>query len=171
MESIIKTCLFIFFARIADVSMGSLRIIFLGKEKSKLAFIFGFIEIFIWFLVAKDVLAADSPWWVILPYSLGYATGTYVGSLISEKYTSGNLGVQIITSDKDTNVVDHLRENGYAVSVIDVKGKERNSSKYMLFIEIDKKRFDHLRELVKMLDPKAFIVVNDTKYVQNGYFK
>lgn len=171
MWGILGTCIYIFVARIADVSFGSLRIIFLGKGKSKAAFILGFIEVFIWFLVAKDVLSSSSPWWVIIPYCFGYATGTYVGSLISERFTSGNLGVQIVTSDKDTKVVDVLRENGYAVSVIDVKGKDKDSSKYMLFIEINKKHFDHLKELVKEVDSRAFIVVNDTKYVQNGYFK
>ena len=41
----------------------------------------------------------------------------------------------------------------------------------MLFIEINKKRIDHLNKLIKSLDEKAFIVVNETKLVQNGYIK
>ena len=64
-----------------------------------------------------------------------------------------------------------IRKEGYAVSVIDVKGQDKDKEKYMLFIEIDKKRFDHLRNLIKELDEKAFIVVNETRMVQNGYFK
>lgn len=165
------TCLTIFFARIMDVSLGSLRIIFLGKEKSFLAFCFGFFEILIWFIVAKDALVQGSNVWIILSYSLGYAVGTYVGSLLSEHFIKGTLGVQIVTSDKNPDVIKTIREHGFAVSAIDIKGKDRDSSKYMLFIEINKKRFDILRNLVKQTDPKAFIVVNDTKYVQNGYFK
>ena len=66
-------------------------------------------------------------------------------------------------------MIETLRKEGYAVSVINVKGQEED--KLMLFIEIDKKRFSHLQSIVKELDDKAFLVVNETKMVQNGYFK
>lgn len=164
-------CLIIFFARIMDVTLGSLRIIFLGKEKSFFAFCFGFLEIFIWFMVAKDALTKGDNWWVVLAYCSGYAVGTYIGSLISQHFIKGTLGVQIVTSSRDDEMIHSLRKNGYAVSAIDIRGRDKNSNKYMLFLEINKKRFDSLRYLVKELDPTAFVVVNDTKYVQNGYFK
>ena len=67
-------------------------------------------------------------------------------------------------------MINVLRKEGYAVSVIDVKG-QNNQGKYMLFIEITNKNFDHLQKVVKQIDPKAFIVVNETKFVQNGYLK
>ena len=164
-------CLMIFFARICDVSLGTVRIIMVGKGKSNLAFLIGFVEIAIWFMVAKDALSGtiDSPW-IMISYSAGYACGTYLGSIVSEKFVHGNLGVQVVTSDQNQKIIEAIRNEGYAVSVIDVKGKE-NTGKYMMFIEINKKRFDHLSALIKELDPKAFIVVNETKYVQNGYLK
>lgn len=165
------TCIMIFFARILDVSLGSVRIILLGKEKSKLAFWIAFLEIFIWFVIAKDALASGNNLWIAFSYCLGYATGTYIGSIISEHFIKGTLGVQIVTTHHDMSVIDSIRKEGFAVSAIDIKGKEKENSKYMLFLEINKKRFDHLRNLVKRLDPTAFVVVNDTKYVQNGYFK
>ena len=67
-------------------------------------------------------------------------------------------------------MINTLRKEGYAVSVIDVKGQD-NKGKYMLFIEINNKNFDHLKDIVKSIDEKAFIVVNETKFVQNGYLK
>lgn len=169
--NIFITCIIIFVARIMDVSLGSLRIIFLGKEKSLLAFCFGFLEIFIWFIVAKDALVNGDNWFIVMAYCLGYAVGTYIGSLLSEKFIKGTLGVQVVTSNHDAAIVDEIRKNGFAVSAIDIKGKDSKVSKYMLFMEVNKKRFDTLRRLVKRLDPSAFVVVNDTKYVQNGYFK
>ena len=68
-------------------------------------------------------------------------------------------------------MINRIRLEGYGVSVVDVKGREDHVDKYMLFIEIDKKRISGLKLLIKRLDPKAFMVVNETKYVQNGYFK
>ena len=106
---------------------------------------------------------------MIVVYAGGFASGTYIGSFISEHFIEGNFGVQVITNKED--LVKFLRDNGYGVSVIDIKGHDIEQEKYMLFIEINKKKFDHLKTMIKKYDPKAFIVVNETKYVQNGYFR
>lgn len=169
MTEVILTCTFIIGARILDVSFGTLRIIFVGKGKSSLSFIFSFLEVFIWFMVARNVLSGDSPLWYAFPYSIGYAMGTYIGSYINEKFVGGTLGVQVITTTQNQEILEAIRKNGYALSAIRVEG--RDEDKYMLFMEINKKRFDSLEKLIKSLDQNAFIVVNETRYVQNGYFK
>ncbi len=165
-------CFKIFIARICDVSIGTIRIILIGKGRSIIAFFIAFIEVCIWFSVARDALSGNvsSPW-IMIAYAGGYATGTFLGTIVSNKFVRGNFGVQVVTSDANDEIVEAIRKEGYAVSVVDVKGKDVNTGKYMMFIEIDKKHFDHLNDLIKRLDPKAFIVVNETKYVQNGYIK
>ena len=77
--------------------------------------------------------------------------------------------MQVIT-DK-IELIKNLRDNGYAVSEIEIKGYDNSSEKYMLFIEIDKNNFSDLQKLIKKYDKKAFLVVNETKYVQNGYLR
>ncbi len=164
-------CLKIFFARILDVSLGTTRMIVSVKGKKIYAAIIGFFEVFIWFLVARDALNVEvKTMFIPLSYALGYATGTFIGGLISEKVISGNLTVQIILSNQNTEIIDIIREKGYAVSVIDAKG-QNDDKKYMLFMEINKNKLSKLKELIKTLDEKAFIVVNETKLVQNGYLK
>lgn len=167
----IFTCLLIFLGRIVDVSLGSIRIILLGKGKSFVAFCTSFIEILVWFIISKDALSSKFNIWVLLSYSFGFAAGTFIGSKLAERFIKGTFGIQIITSNKNNEVILKLRNEGYAVSVIDVKGMDENRDKYMLFIEINKNKFNEIRELVRNIDRKAFIVVNDTRYVQNGYFK
>ena len=163
-------CVKIFFVRIFDVSLGTVRMIVTVKGKTWLASLIGFIEVLIWFLVVKEALNTDSTSiFVALSYAGGYATGTLVGGFLSKRFISGNLGVQVVLSNRDDEIINKIRENGYAVSVMDVKGQD--DLKYMLFIEINKKRIDHLKKLIKTLDEKAFIVVNETKLVQNGYIK
>ena len=90
---------------------------------------------------------------------------------IIQKFIDGNLTIQAILSNNDDNIVNSIRKAGYAVSVIDVKGLDSEQPKYMLFMEINKKRLTHLKKLIKDLDERAFIVVNETKMVHNGYFK
>lgn len=170
--SILILCLKIFFVRIIDVSLGTVRTIITVKGRRVLASMVGFIEVFVWFLIVREALNTDeTSLWIAISYSLGFATGTYIGSVLSDIFISGTLGLQVVTSRENDDMVHTLRENGYAVTVLDVRGKDKENGKYMLFIEIDKRRLTHLKNLIKSLDQTAFIVVNETKYVQNGYFK
>lgn len=164
-------CIKVFLARIIDVSLGTCRTIVTVKGKKLLASTIGFFEILVWFMVAREALNTDETSIVIaISYALGFATGTYIGGWLSSKFIKGTLGVQVITSSKDDTTVDVLRQKGYAVSVMNVQGQDKENERYMLFMEIDKKKFKHLKSLIKMLDEKAFIVVNETREVENGYF-
>ena len=163
-------CLKIFFVRILDVSLGTLRTVITVKGKSLYASLVGFFEVFVWFIIVKEALNTDeTSIWIAISYSLGFATGTFIGSILSQKFITGNLSVQVITDKAYPNMVDKLRNEGYGVTVMDVEGKDVTKEKYMLFIEINNKSFNHLRHLVKSIDNNAFIVVNETKYVQNGF--
>ena len=164
-------CLKVFFARIIDVSLGTFRTIITVKGKSVYASLIGFIEVLVWFLVVKEALnTPETGIWVGISYALGFATGTFIGSKLSQKFIKGNLSVQVITGNNNEHLIDILRENGYAVSVMDINGKNKEEDKYMLFIEISNHKLNHLQKMIREIDPKAFIVVNETKYVQNGYF-
>lgn len=164
-------CLKVFFVRIIDVSMGTCRTIVTVKGKKLLASLIGFFEVFIWFVVVKEALNTDSTSiFIALSYAGGYATGTYIGSYLSEKLIKGNFGVQVITSKKDDELIAFLKKSGFGVSVIDVRSEKEHNEKYMLFIEIDKVKFNDLKKIIKKYDPNAFVVVNETKEVYNGYF-
>ncbi|MBE6152118.1 MAG: DUF2179 domain-containing protein [Firmicutes bacterium] len=168
---LLTLCLKIFFVRILDVSLGTVRTIISVKGQNLLASIIGFVEITIWFLVVKEAINTENTsLWIVFSYASGFSVGTYIGGLLSSKFIEGNLGVQIITGEHNYELIDILRKEGYGVTVIDVKG-QNNSGKYMLFIEINNKNFNHLKNIVKKHDSQAFIVVNETKYVQNGYLK
>ena len=165
-------CFKIFFVRIIDVSLGTVRTIITVKGRRTLASMVGFIEVFVWFIIVKEALnTTETSIWIAIAYSFGFATGTYIGSVLSDIFISGTLGVQIVTSNQNNEIIEKIRNEGYGVSVVDVRGKDDHINKYMLFIEIDKKRINSLKTLIKKLDSKAFMVVNETKYVHNGYFK
>lgn len=169
---ILLLCIKIFFVRIIDVSLGTLRTIITVKGKNTLASIVGFIEVFVWFVIAREALntTVDSLW-IAISYSLGFATGTYIGGYLSDKFISGTLSVQVVTSKKNKIILSKLRSEGYGLSVVDILGTDDKIEKYMIFIEIDKKRISNLKKLIKEIDNKAFVVVNETKFVYNGYFK
>jgi len=167
---ILFLCLKIFLIRILDVSLGTFRTIITVKGKSLYASVIGFIEVFIWFMIVREALNTDvDSVWIAISYSLGFATGTYIGSLISNRFIKTTFSFEVITANED--MVSILREKGYAVTVVDVKGKDETKNKYMLLLEIDNNSMNELKHLIKKIDKQAFIIVTETKYVQNGFFK
>ena len=168
--NILLLCIKIFFVRILDVSLGTIRTIITIKGKAIIAALVGFIEVFVWFLIVREALNTDiTSIWIAVSYSLGFATGTYIGSIISDKFIKGNFSVQVITSNY--NIINDIRNQGYGVTVVNVEGHEKDLEKYMLFIEVTNNRLDNLKQLIKKIDNDAFMIINETKYVQNGYFK
>lgn len=162
-------CIKIFFARLIDVSLGTFRTINTVKGRDLIAALIGLIEITVWFLIVKEALNTDNnSLWIVVSYALGFSVGTYIGGKISKIFIKSNLEVQVILSTKDDEVITQIRNNGYGVTAIEVKGSK--DTKYMLYIQIRNKSLEHLKSLVRKLDKKAFIVVNETKYVENGYF-
>lgn len=160
-------CFKIFSARILDVSIGTVRTVFTVKGKNLIAALIGFIEVLIWFLVAREALTNNVSILIAISYSLGYATGTYIGGFLSKILIKGNLNVQVITNN--STLINELRNEGFAVSVIDIKGKDSN--KFMLVIGINNNRKDLLLNKIKKLDKNAFIYINETIYIQNGFVK
>ena len=169
--SILFLCLKIFIVRIVDVTLGTLRTIITVKDKIFLASVIGFFEVLVWFLIAKEALdTASNSILVGIFYALGFACGTYIGGKLSQRFIKGNLTVQVITTKATPEWLETLRKNGFAVSVMDINQKDNEPDKYMFFIEINKNGFNKLYKLIKQFDKSAFIVVNESKTVINGYF-
>lgn len=136
------------------------------KNKNIIASIIGFIEITVWFLVVKEALNTNNnSIFIVFSYALGFSTGTYIGGLISNKYIKGYVSVQVITTNN--NLENILRKNKYGVTKINIE----NKNQIMLIIQINNKSIDELKQIINKLDSKAFIVINETKYLQNGFIK
>lgn len=161
--NIIMMCLKIFFARIIDVSLGVLRTIALFRNETTKAFIIAFFEVFIWFIIAKEALVNETSILIAIFYSLGYATGTYIGVKISNYFSKGKSTIQII-SDKIN--INKIKSNGYGISTIKME-----DNKKMHIIELNNKNVFNVVNIIKKMDDKAFIIVNDSKYVINGFIK
>ena len=166
---VILLCIKVFFVRILDVTLGTFRTILTVKSKTLQASILGFFEVLVWFLVVREALNSDiDSIWVAIFYSAGFAVGTYLGGMLSQRFIQGNSTLQVIT--KNRKVIDVISGSGYGVTVINAKGYNE-AKKYMLVIEVDNKNIPDVKEIIKKLDKSAFIVVTETKLVHNGYIK
>ncbi|MEA4849650.1 MAG: DUF2179 domain-containing protein [Clostridiaceae bacterium] len=167
--NIVLQALFIFFARIMDVSIGTMRTILLVKGQRKIASVLGFFEVMIYLIVLGKVVGnVDKPV-LILAYCLGYASGNIIGSKIEEKLSIGRLVVQVIVKETMEELVESLREAGFGVTIIEGEGKDGKS--YMLNIISDRKQVKKLYEIVDECDCGAFITTMDVRSSWGGYFQ
>lgn len=165
------TCVEIFLARILDVSISTLRTMIMVRKRSFVIPILAFCEVFIWFFAARKALVTEINS-ILIPifYSLGYATGTIIGGFLSRKFIKNVNSIEIVTKRNNYALVDALRNNGYAVSVLSLKDNYKEK-KDMLKVEAKSKNTNEVIKLIKKIDSKAFIVVRDTQVVHNGYIK
>ena len=164
----ILLCIKIFLVRILDVSLGTIRTIITIRGKNLIASLIGFIEILIWFLVVKEAInTTTDSLWISISYALGFAAGTYIGGFLSEFFIKTNFTLQII-SDKADTLVSKFRSNNYAVTILDIRGIKDNKNK-MLLIEIGSDKLEKVKNIIKSIDNNAFVIINETKYVYNGY--
>lgn len=160
-------CLKIFVARIFDVSLGTARMILVIKEKRLLATITAFFEVLIWFLIAREALtqATEHPI-IVIAYAGGFAAGTLIGSILSTRFIEGKLNVQIISSNNNLLLFDKIKGSGFGASAI-----KMHDDKLMIITEVDKNKYSHLKKIIAEIDSAAFVYVNETKFVEGGFFQ
>ncbi|PKM86094.1 MAG: hypothetical protein CVU87_13155 [Firmicutes bacterium HGW-Firmicutes-12] len=160
--------LFIFFARIADVSLSTVRTLMIVRGKRFYAAIIGFFEvlIYIWAL-GKIFSNLDNPLNIFI-YALGFAAGNIVGSFIEEKLAVGILTVQVITLKSPLELTEKLRCCGYGVTVVEGMGRE--GVRYILQIILKRKYIPELRKEIDQWDKDAFWTIFDARQTKGGIF-
>ncbi len=154
-------CFKIFLSRILDVSLSSVRTMFVVKCNKIMASLIAFVEIFIWFYAAKEALVSNSTsLCIVVSYALGYATGTFIGTLINEKFISGIYSLKVSLNGVTTGKLKKL--NSICLDVVNLKGE----SKDILFLEVDKKNYKELINNIYKIDKSASIVINDAKFIR-----
>lgn len=155
--------LFIYVARIIDVSLGTLRIMFVSKGMRGKATISGFIEVLIWILIVAQIFQNLDNWLNYVAFAGGFATGTYVGMFIEERMKMGIQIFRIIVDDENEVLGEKLQEADFRVTEIDGTGKYGPVK--ILFTIAKRKRRQDLSEVVSKYAPDAFYSVEDVKHV------
>jgi uncharacterized protein YebE (UPF0316 family) len=166
----ILICIKIFLARILDVSLGTIRTVLVVHSSRLKGAILAFFEVLIWFLVAREALNTNvDSIWIPIFYAGGYAAGTYIGTILANNLVDGLITISIITKKNYTKVMlDKIRKEGYKASVINLQNPIDDIKKDMILVQINKKKMKVITKIVRTVDEKSFVMINETKYAQNG---
>jgi uncharacterized protein YebE (UPF0316 family) len=118
----------IFFARICDVSIGTMRIIFVSKGKKNIAPLLGFFEVLIWIIVISKIMQNLNNYINYIAYAAGFATGNLVGMIIEEKLAVGVQMIRVFTYQRGSELLQVLNQNGYGATSVEA-ANWRNSTR------------------------------------------
>ncbi len=159
----------IFGFKIIEVTIATLRMIFINKGYRKLGVISAAVEIVLWLILASTVIngISESPMKGV-SYGLGFAIGVYFGSVIEEKLAFGKVLIQtIIPTETGHIVAQALRGNSFGVT--ELKGKGREQDRIVLMILANRRDIALAVQTIKEIEPDAMIVSNETYNLSGGF--
>jgi len=162
----------IFCAKVVEVTISTIRLVYINKGEKIKGSILAFLEILIWLIVVSSVLTniAQDPIKIFV-YAAAFSIGNYIGMTIESKIALGLASLQVVVNEKDGNILGSiLREKGFGVTIIEGVGID-GSKKKLLFIQLKRKRITEAVKLIQKTNEAAFITVNDIKSLKGGFIK
>ncbi len=159
----------IFLARVCDVTIGTMRIIFVSKGAKIIAPLLGFFEILIWLIAIGKVMQNLDNWLCYVAYAGGFGAGNFIGICIEEKLAMGTYVLRVITRKDATELIRNLRLEGHGTTSVPAEG---NSGGVNVIYSIIKRRdIDEVVAIIKKFNPKAFYSIEDVRFVSEGIFR
>ncbi|GLC90535.1 UPF0316 protein [Lysinibacillus piscis] len=145
----------------------TLRTIFLVKNVTLLAAIFGMVEMLIYVFGLSLVFSGDQSILAMIVYAVGFGLGIFVGAKIERKLAIGYVYTTINTQQKNEELVSFLRSEGFAVTIYVGEGRDSNRYKYEILTK--RNREAELFKIVEQFEPNAFIISYEPKSFKGGF--
>jgi uncharacterized protein YebE (UPF0316 family) len=161
--------LIIFGLRITDMSLDTLRMLFVVRGRKQIAWVLGFCQSAVYVIAITKVLSGLSNPLTVLGYAAGFATGNVLGMIVEERLAIGHIQLQIVTRRRGSALAKALREGGYGVTEISARGKD--GTVRMLTASVLRKDLAHAKAIVHATDQEAFVTSEDVRPVRRGFWR
>ncbi len=159
----------IFVARICDVSIGTLRLIYVSKGIKHIAPLLGFFEVIIWLLAVSQIMKHLDNIICYVAYGGGFAMGNYIGMYLEEKLSIGNVIIRVIPKSDTTDLINELHSQNFGLTVVDAEGAQQKVK--IIFSVIKRENVQHFVSVINHFNPHAFYTIEDVKSVNEGVFR
>jgi len=161
--------LIVFLARVINMTLDTVRTLFVIRNKKLLTWILGFVESIIFVYIIGAVLTNLDNMYNIIGYAAGFSTGNVIGMLIETRIAIGHIHMTVISPSRGSIVSEELRTNGFAVTELSGRGKEGTVS--VLLCDVFRKDINALETVVLETDPEAFITAEDVRPIRHGFWR
>lgn len=158
----------IFLSKVIEIALSTLRLIVVSNGKKWLGAILQLFISLVWiFSTGAVVIGVHKDPLKILFFALGSLVGSYVGSIMEEKLAIGSNMITCITECGSQNLIDQIRTHGYAVTVMQGTGLEKE--KDILLIMTTRKKRHHVVDIIHQYDQNCMIISESATTVSGGY--
>jgi len=158
----------IFMARICDVTLDTLRIIYVSRGMKFAAPMIGFFEVLIWLMAISQIFHNLSNPVCYVAYAGGFAMGNFIEIILEEKMAIGTVVIRIITQKEAMQLIEILKTNRYGVTHVDAQGV--TGPVKIIFTIVKRKDIDRVLKIVRTCNPLAFFTIEDVRSVRKGVF-
>ncbi|AOY78008.1 DUF2179 domain-containing protein [Clostridium formicaceticum] len=149
------------------VPIFTLRTIFLVKNMTMIASFLGFMESLVYVFGLSLVFRGEQGPVALIVYAVGFGVGILVGGAIENKLAIGYNSLVVNLMEKNMELIDHLRAEGFGVTVYE--GEGRDSKRYRLDILTKRSREEELLQRIEAYEPKAFIISYEARKFKGGF--
>ena len=161
--------LLIFISRLGDVTLATLRNIFISKGFRKIVPFIGFFEVLIWLIAMKQVMSHVDNVLSYVAWAGGFSAGTYVGMRIEERLALGTQVIRIITNQLSPELIAALRAANHGITVVDAEGSKGPVK--MIFTVVERTSVPDVIAILEQHQPNAFFSVEDVRNAHHGVFR
>jgi uncharacterized protein YebE (UPF0316 family) len=159
----------IFALRVCDMTLDTLRLLFVVRGRKGIAWVLGFCQSMIYVFAISSVLAnLDNPI-NLIGYAAGFATGNVVGMMIENKLAVGHIHLQIVSPRRGVALAQSLREAGFAVTEIPARGKD--GMVHVLSCDVLRKNVAKAEKIIHSVDDGAFVTSEDVRPIWRGFWR
>ena len=160
--------LLIFTARIMDVSLGTIRVIFISRGIKNIASFISFFEVLIWLMAIGQIMQHIQNVACYIGYAGGYTTGTYFGLVIERKLFQGLNMLRIITKKPATELIKALKNAHFGVTSVQAQGTD--GTVHIIFTVVKRNDMSDVKTMIKAFNPQAFYTIEDIRTINGGNF-
>jgi uncharacterized protein YebE (UPF0316 family) len=160
--------LLIFFARLINLSVDTMRVFMVVRGRKGTAWILGFIQTVIYVLVFSFIIQDITNIINLVAYAGGFATGNVVGMWIEGRMAVGHLHLRVISPSRGAAISERLREEGFAVTEISGRGKDGMVT--LLNVSVMRRDAERVQDIICEVDENAFISAEELRPIQRGFW-
>jgi len=157
----------IFLARITDVSIGTMRLIFISKGYKVFAACLGFFEVLIWIVAITQIMKNLTNVYYYIAYAAGFATGNFVGMVIEEKIALGHVLLRVVTGIDLNRLVDYMKRENFGFTLLDAEGSQGNVK--IFFSILRRQNLEPVLSFISDHYPNAFYTIEDIRYINEQH--
>lgn len=166
-DNVIVGALIIFVVRVLSIAVSTVRVLIMGRANPLLVSALAFLEALAFALTIGQVANNLSNIWNLTAYSGGFALGTWVGTLIEERFVKGYATINIVSMEKSDPIAAAIRKSGFGATQTHGEGAQGHVG--LIRTVVNRRDVPRIVAAIEAVDANAFVTIEETRRISRGF--